>query len=170
MMLFGRMPRLRSPLQKCHTGLTVLLLLGIWAPGTFSWASAANSRVILKPTGKPAVTVATEVVATPWDRERGLMFRQALEPNKGMLFLFPRSTHLSFWMRNTLIPLDMIFITPQKRVLGVVHQALPLTEEPREVPGDSQFVLEVAGGFAKKHGIVEGTSVEFLSVPKPPTE
>ena len=93
------------------------------------------------------------------------MFRRELAETRGMIFVFPAPEHQAFWMHNTLIPLDMIFITAEKKVLGVVKQAEPRTDSPREVPGDSMYVLEVAGGFADRHQIREGTTIEFVNVP-----
>ncbi len=117
--------------------------------------------VILEPPGQPSVRVPVEVARTPAETQRGLMFRRQLDPAAGMLFLFRRPRQLTFWMRNTLIPLDMIFITGELRVLGVVENAEPETDDPREVEGDSQFVLEVNAGFAREHGIGPGTVVRF---------
>lgn len=78
-----------------------------------------------------------------------------------MLFLFPSERPLSFWMKNTLIPLDMVFIRADKTVLGIVENAEPMTETSRFVPGNSQFVLEIGGGLAAKLGIQSGQSVAF---------
>jgi hypothetical protein len=81
-----------------------------------------------------------------------------------MLFLFPRAERQSFWMVNTFVPLDMIFIGPDRRVVGVVPDASPLTDDERAVEADSQYVLEVRAGFARAHGIGVGTSVIFEAV------
>lgn len=121
-------------------------------------------RVVLAPSGADEVSVAVEIARTARERQRGLMFREHLGQNEGMLFLWERPEHLSFWMRNTYIPLDMIFIAPDKRVLGVVENAEPLTEERRSVSGISQYVLEVNAGFARRHDIVKGTPVRFVGV------
>lgn len=109
------------------------------------------------------VTVQAEVVDTPALRQRGLMFREQLPEDHGMLFLFPKEGPRSFWMRNTLIPLDMVFIKADHTVLGVVHEATPKTDSPRGVSGNSQFVLELAGGVAKRRGIQPGQRVEFMA-------
>ncbi|GAB4198385.1 MAG: hypothetical protein OHK0013_07420 [Sandaracinaceae bacterium] len=122
----------------------------------------------LEPPGRDPVAVTVEVARTPAETQRGLMFRRHLEPDRGMLFQFARSRHLTFWMHNTFIPLDMVFITSDMRVLGVVENATPETDDPREVEGESQFVLEVNAGFAREHGIVAGTRVRFEHVPPPP--
>ena len=76
-----------------------------------------------------------------------------------------REQQLRFWMRNTYLPLDMIFITRDHRVLGVVHNATPMTDDSRSVPGNSMYVLEVRAGFAARHHIEAGTPVELIEVP-----
>lgn len=129
----------------------------------------SRARVVLEPPGAPPVVVDVEVARTSAETQRGLMFRRHMDPNAGMIFLFPRSRQLTFWMHNTYIPLDMIFITSEMRVLGVVENATPETDDGREVPGVSQFVLEVNAGFAREHGISEGTVVRFEGIDEVPT-
>jgi uncharacterized membrane protein (UPF0127 family) len=65
-------------------------------------------------------------------------------------------------MRNTYLPLDIIFITSDWHILGIVENATPLTDAPRAVPGESQYVLEVNAGFSRQHGLGEGTKVLFV--------
>lgn len=81
-----------------------------------------------------------------------------------MLFVFPSSEHQEFWMRNTFLPLDMVFIESNRRVLGVVRNATPMTDDPRSVEGDSQYVLEVNAGFTARNHIDRGTQCEFIEV------
>ena len=64
-----------------------------------------------------------------------------------MIFLFPAESQHSFWMKNTPIPLDMIFINKDRKIIGIVEQAVPFSTDSRSVPGASQFVLEINGGF-----------------------
>jgi uncharacterized protein len=125
-------------------------------------AAAQPARVELSPPGRDPIAVTVEVVDTPESRQRGLMYRKQLAPDAGMLFIFERAEHHAFWMHNTLIPLDMIFITPDWTILGVVENATPLTDDSRSVPGDSQYVLEVNGGFARSHGLQAGHSLRYL--------
>jgi uncharacterized membrane protein (UPF0127 family) len=136
------------------------------APANLSPAAAAAAPaqhvVMLEPVGFDAVRVRVEVVQTPQERQRGLMYRKQLDPDAGMLFVFERPQHNVFWMHNTLLPLDMIFITPSWSVLGVVENATPQTDSPREVPGESLYVLEVNAGFARQHGITRGTKVQWI--------
>ncbi|MBI2374186.1 MAG: DUF192 domain-containing protein [Deltaproteobacteria bacterium] len=104
-----------------------------------------------------------EIADDPGERAAGLMWRTSMKDEEAMIFLFPSEAPRSFWMKNTLISLDMIFITSNKTILGVVEQATPQTESPRGVPGESQYVLEINGGLAKKVGIKAGQSVSFYA-------
>ncbi len=109
------------------------------------------------------LTVSVEVAANDEQRQMGLMFREHLGELDGMLFIFPTERHNSFWMRNTLLPLDMFFIDSDWTVVGVVENAEPLTESPRAVQGMSQYVLEVNAGFAKRHGFGAGNKLRFVA-------
>lgn len=126
---------------------------------------SAGSRVMLLPPGRVPVSVSVEVVSRPAERRQGLMYRRKLDADAGMLFVFERAQQQTFWMHNTYIPLDMIFIRADLAVLGVVENAEPLTDDPRQVPGRSQYVLEVNAGFARSHGVGPGTKVRFLNIP-----
>jgi uncharacterized protein len=142
------------------------------APRTAAAAAPAASpaRVSLAPPGGDSVTVDVEVVQTAEARQRGLMYRKTLEPNAGMLFIFEQPEAHTFWMHNTLVPLDMIFITSDWQVLGIVENATPLTDSSRSVPGTSQYVLEVNAGFSRRHGLGAGTSVKYLPAQAQPLE
>jgi uncharacterized membrane protein (UPF0127 family) len=94
-------------------------------------------------------------------REIGMMCRTALAPDRGMLFDFKTPQEVAFWMHNTLIPLDLFFIKSDFTVLGVVENAEPLTDDPRGVPGLSQYVLETNAGFAREHGLGAGAKVRY---------
>lgn len=113
------------------------------------------------------MNVRVEVARTERDKIRGLMHRRHLAPDAGMLFLYDREEPRSFWMRNTYIPLDMIFIGADHRVVGVVADAEPLTDDGREVDAPSQYVLEVNAGFAARYRIGPGTRARFVNVPAP---
>lgn len=115
---------------------------------------------IFHPPGR-TVRVRVEVARSPAARARGLMFRRQLAADAGMIFLFEREEPHPFWMKNTLLPLDMIFIDGRDRVVGVVRNAEPLTLTPRDVGRASLAVVEVAGGFASARGITEGTAFEL---------
>lgn len=102
-----------------------------------------------------------EVAKTPSERAQGLMYRQTLGKHRGMLFVFDEDGASPFWMHNTLIPLDMIFIGRDKKIISIVTQATPQTDTPREAAAPYRYVLEIEGGRAKELGIVPGDRVEF---------
>lgn len=116
------------------------------------------------PQGEVAVTV--EVVATAAKIERGLMFREHLPPDDGMLFLMNEDRIWPFWMRNTLISLDMIFIAKDLTIAGIVQNAEPRTESLRQVEAPSLYVLEVNGGYCAAHKVAAGAKVRFEGVPQ----
>ena len=100
------------------------------------------------------------------ERQRGLMYRDSLGEDEGMLFLFEEMGPLSFWMKNTWIPLDMLFIDDDLTVVGIVDNAEPMTTTPRNPGGHSRFVLEVKGGLSQQLGMVAGQKVRFEGVPE----
>ena len=117
-------------------------------------AAPSGPRVILESGGK-SHRVQVELADTDAKRERGLMFRRELPEGRGMLFLFDEEGDHPFWMKDTLIPLDLIFVDSSGRVTGIIARARPLTLEPRS-GGPSRMVLEVPGGWAAAHGVRAG--------------
>ncbi len=92
-------------------------------------------------------------------RQRGLMFRRDLAPDRGMLFVFPDVRHLSFWMKNTFIPLDIIFIKKNGQIANIVANAEPETLTGRHSKGRAVAVLEIPGGRSAELGIAAGDIV-----------
>lgn len=103
--------------------------------------------------------VQVEVAATRDARTRGLMWRTELAEGQGMLFIFPQESVQGFWMRNTLIPLDMLYLAQDGKVVGIVERAEPQTLVSRSVGKPSKYVLEVPGGWCAKKGIATGAKV-----------
>ena len=112
------------------------------------------------------VVVEVEIVSTPAQIERGLMYREHLPPDQGMLFLMTDEKNWPFWMHNTLIPLDLIYIAHDKTIVGIIENAEPRTDTLRDVGKPSLFVLEVNGGFCAAHKIAAGAKVQFEGVPR----
>ena len=112
--------------------------------------------------GFSKAVVRIEIAESAGARELGLMYRQHLDQNAGMLFVFKQPQHLTFWMKNTEIPLDMIFAGADGTVAGIIANAEPFSERQLSVEGDSQYVLEVNSGFAQRRGIKAGDRLEFL--------
>lgn len=100
-----------------------------------------------------------EVARTDRQRTLGLMFRSSLAADRGMLFLFSPPEQASFWMRNTIIPLDMIFIRKDGRIANIIAQAEPLSLDLRESAGPVAAVLELAGGSVQRLGLKPGDKV-----------
>ncbi len=107
------------------------------------------------------LAVDLEVAKTPQQIEQGLMNRTHLAPNSGMLFLFDSDAPRSFWMRNTLIPLDMIFVTSDNRITNIIPSAEPKTDTLRKSTEPVQYVVELPGGTAEKHGIQAGDTFQW---------
>lgn len=124
-------------------------------------AALPTTRVTFaNPDGRSA-TFVCEVAATPDAREVGLMHRRSLPAGHGMVFVFPVAEPQGFWMKNTFVPLDMVFVGPDRTVIGVVENARPLTLELRTVPGAAQYVVELVAFTARDRGIRAGTRVAF---------
>lgn len=105
-----------------------------------------------------------EVANTPQKRAQGLMERTDLPASRGMLFVFPTCKIQTFWMANTPLALDMIFIDAEKKVVGIVDNAPPLSRTPQSVGIPSCFVLEIQGTLSQNLGIQTGAQVEFEDV------
>jgi hypothetical protein len=102
-----------------------------------------------------------EVVETLEKQERGLMFRQSLPENEGMLFVYREPQELAFWMRNTFIPLDIVFVGADGIILNI-HQARPLDESVLyRSAGSAKYVIETNQGWFSRHGIRPGDRVTF---------
>jgi uncharacterized membrane protein (UPF0127 family) len=100
-----------------------------------------------------------EMAVTPEEQARGLMFRRELPEKQGMLFDFKREQPTSFWMKNTYVPLDMIFIRADGRILNIAENTVPLSEALVSSTGPVRAVLEVIAGTTKKLGIAAGDRV-----------
>ena len=105
--------------------------------------------------------VDAEVAYTRDQRTRGLMWRTELAEGTGMLFIFQGDQWLSFWMKNTLIPLDMIFIRSDLTIVGIVEKAEPKTLSARAPDEQSMYVLEVPSGWSEKIGLRKGLKVKL---------
>jgi uncharacterized membrane protein (UPF0127 family) len=115
--------------------------------------------------GELLATVTLEVADDAGERRQGLMNRESLAPDHGMVFVYPDADRRSFWMKNTLIPLDMVFVSSNGTVVNVEHADVP-PENSTDYgtytsDGPAQYVVEVNRGFANETGIGPGTQVEF---------
>ncbi len=114
-----------------------------------------------------------ELARTVDEISQGLMFRNSLPNDRGMLFIFREERVPSFWMKSTLIPLDMVFLSSEGIIVDIIHNALPCQADPcpQYVPRtEALAVLEVAAGVAESRSLVEGVSLKFERVPGYPRE
>lgn len=130
-------------------------------------ACASEPRVVLHAAGGDA-TVTVEVAVTPAQQSLGLMYRKTLGASAGMLFVFDRTEEHPFWMKNTELPLDMIYLGDDRKVVGIVKNAEPFTTTSRTVGAPSRYVLEVNAGFSDAHGIKNGDQATFENVAAAP--
>jgi uncharacterized membrane protein (UPF0127 family) len=113
------------------------------------------------PEGGIAAVIRIEIADQPATRARGLMGRTEMPCDRGMLFIFERTQQLSFWMHNTLIPLDMFFIDEQKTIFHIVRQARPMSDQIYSPVRPGRYVVETCAGFAQQHAIVPGMRIQW---------
>lgn len=126
--------------------------------------ASTTPRVSIHRTDGQAVTVTVEIAATPAQRERGLMFRRELPSAHGMFFIFPRESDHHFWMKNTPLSLDIIFIDGNRRIVGMRTNTVPYSERQLSVGKPSRYILEVAAGFCARERIQVGDRVELHGI------
>lgn len=139
--------------------LFLLSLLLASAPATITAAETAKLEVVTIETMKKEQTFKVEVVRGEKERNRGLMFRQEMAPDSGMLFDYDPPQKVAFWMKNTFIPLDIIFIGGDGRIINIAENTTPLSLERLPSAGEVRGVLEINGGLSAKLGIKPGDKV-----------
>lgn len=130
-------------------------------PSPATTMAAANAQRIVLP---DHFVVAVEVASDDEMRSQGLMYRDHLTDDRGMIFLFTQAGEYPFWMKNTLIPLDMIWMDSQHRIVHIAHDVQPCKADPRpNYPPNAQAlsVLELAAGVAAKHHLANGDVLRF---------
>ena len=138
---------------------TGFILLGFLLAAGPAQPAGQRTLEIASKTGVHVFTV--EIAETDAQREKGLMFRKKLPEGQGMLFDFHRDQEVAMWMENTYIPLDMVFIQGDGRILRIAEQTEPLSTRIISSGGPVRAVLEVIGGTARKLGIAPGDRVAF---------
>jgi len=135
------------------------LMLALCAVGSAHAACTPGSLDLRWPGGQAHFTV--EVAADQAAREKGLMFREHMASSAGMIFVYQAPNHARFWMKNTLIPLDMIFADETGLVTVVHSDAVPQDLTPIDGGEGVMYVLEINGGLAKRIGIAAGAEMRF---------
>lgn len=121
--------------------------------GIVTFLKKGNKKVLHK--------VNIEVSDEDRERAQGLMYRSHMGDDQGMIFIFPRSEPQSFWMKNTKIPLDIIYINEQNEIVKIYKQTKPFNTTSLPSGKNAMYVVEINGGLTDKYGISEGDVIEF---------
>jgi len=146
----GQAPK--DPEKEYERGIALSLGLEFKNQGRLSFLTAG---------GDTAVTIAIELADSDITRRIGMMFREEMEELQGMLFIFPFEDIRSFWMRNTILPLDMIFINTKNEIVNIEKNTEPFAERSYFSTAPAKYVLEVNAGFADRYGLNDGQIVTW---------
>ena len=149
----------RAAFRVVRLAVTLLLL-------TVATACSADNHAVFH-TAKGDFGFTIEIADTEAEREKGLMFRTSVAPDAGMLFDYHQEQEAAFWMQNTLIPLDMIFISAKGVVKSIHVNARPMDTTPIPSGGPIRFVMEIPGGRSEENGLKGGDRFENSRVGTP---
>lgn len=107
------------------------------------------------------VKIDVEIAATESERAQGLMYRPSMPDSVGMLFIFEWPAPQAFWMKNTIMSLDIIYLDENKKIVSISKNAVPYSEDSLPSAGNAQYVVEVVAGFTDKYGIQPGDRITF---------
>lgn len=122
---------------------------------------ATGTLDFVAPDGSVIRSINIEIAADEETRQKGLMDRQQLTLDEGMLFIFEAPDSLSFWMANTFIPLDIMFVGPDSGIVNIARRTTPLSREFINSAGPAQYVVEVRGGFSERFSIDESVRIRW---------
>jgi uncharacterized membrane protein (UPF0127 family) len=147
--------------------LAFLVGLVLMLPSDGGRAAAETTPLIIETAAGLNLAFQVELARTEAEREQGLMYRDKLAADAGMLFIYPTERPVAFWMKNTLIPLDMLFIKRDGTILMIAERTIPLSEATVPSGGPVTAVLEINGGVASHLGIRPGDRVECEALRSP---
>jgi len=143
--------------------LAIILVLVVTAYFVFTSGSQGASATLVTSTGEHAIEV--ELADTPETRETGLMNRSQMATDHGMLFDFGETRPVAMWMKNTLIPLDMLFMDERGRIVNIAANAKPYALDIIPSSGPVRYVLEINGGAAARYGAKPGDRLRHPAIP-----
>lgn len=152
--------RTPSSLPLMSALVALFLLVSACLHGLTAAELFAREPLTVATRGGGKVTFNVELALTEAQREQGLMFRRMMGENEGMLFDFQRQQPVYMWMKNTVLPLDMLFMDKAGRITKIKRDAVPFSEEILSSGGPVRYVLELNAGAAQKFGIAEGDLVQ----------
>lgn len=150
------------------SGAALLALASLAMTAAAGSACAPDEVTVLARSGPVAYRV--EIADDPDEQARGLMFRTGMAPDAGMLFIFPDPRPAAFWMKNTILPLDIVFIDATGRILNIAENTTPFSERALPSDGDALAVLEVNAGEAARRGFGPGVQVVHPAFADAPPE
>ncbi|MCB0727240.1 MAG: DUF192 domain-containing protein [Ignavibacteriae bacterium] len=110
---------------------------------------------------EPLKKIEIEIAENDAERTQGLMYRKSMDDTKGMLFIFQREEPQSFWMKNTIIPLDIIYVNSKREIVKIYKNTTPFSENSLPSGKPATYVVEVAGGYTDRYGIKEGDLIRY---------
>ena len=145
-----------------YLGSSLLLLAVLW-PVTWGIADDdARKRVnLVLQTNLQTTVIDAEIVDTPRKRAKGLMFREDLEQGQGMVFVFQKEAHQSFWMKNTPLSLDILFFDSEGQFINGHYHTVPFSKDSLRSDRPAQYAIEILAGEAKRHGLSEKTILKL---------
>lgn len=111
--------------------------------------------------GDTVRTIDIEIAETDQERATGMMRRRGLPSNSGMFFIMDEADTMGFWMKNTPLPLDILFVGPDSQIINIAKRTLPFSEEPIRPTAPKKYVVEVRGGYSDRVGITEGMHITW---------
>lgn len=150
--------------RDCASPLRCIDAACFWPPSMTGEVDDSTPYVEFDGTRRPTTRYYLEVADEPWEITRGLMHRNTMVEDMGMVFVFERDAPRSFWMRNTFIPLDMVFVTDAGIVDSFVEDATPRTDTPRPSDGPARFVIELNAGEVARMGLEPGARASIVGL------
>jgi len=153
--------------KDCPARLLMVLFLSVFFICSPSRARAGSeirpdgTLSFLDAQGNIQASIVIEIARTQDERTKGLMERQILGENEGMLFVYDKPDDRFFWMRNTYVSLDIIFVSAASQVIYIARETEPLTETRHWSRGPAKYVVEVVAGFSERHGITSESRIAW---------
>lgn len=139
----------------------LVILLGYKLLNQYLLSGKVIGVRFVTPDGNETPRFSLEIADSEEKRNKGLMFRKQMDSEAGMIFIYPQESIQRFWMKNTYIPLDMIFLDSKLVVVGLLENVPVLNTEPRSIPTPSMYAIELNAGTAKKFSISAGAKASF---------
>jgi hypothetical protein len=136
-------------------------------PGDETGFQKEGTLAFSRPNGDTLTTIDIEIADTDAERRRGLMRRRSLGYSRGMLFIFDTVDDSGMWMKNTPLPLDIVFVAPDSQVINIVRRTTPFSEKHIPPAAPKKFVVEVRAGFADRYNLTDRTRVRWTRTAEP---